>query len=665
MFNRVPRTSVSRIGLGIGMESGRASSQRLRMAMNDNGPISLPLVKVSKNLRDECQSTLNSQRGLKRMRSKALFNDSHETRLLWTDEDSFASLSTVRINRTFVPCWTIGVRIFINAARLCRSRDSTSVRASNSSSIVLSVSIEWEIVFVVIDWDWSIFVVQIIATVIEKIHQESERLEKQLSLAFHQISSLVLFGLKRKRFPSMLDPVLVFNVHTDRRLTVTCSHSYSTVDTGIDASCELIEKAWTWLNWGELPVGIKDFVHLKLDLIEENRSNTTDRIDHREDLQSLVKSTSPISRFDRQNLSNNDQSIASWENEDPSWPWECHVCPFVKYIFDFVFTRMSKKWKRRIWRWIDIVNRKKVSHGWIDIRSDQQRSGEHAAHRRSHSSRIELDEEITSAFLHSSDEPFKSMISKVHDGTISAVSYEKKFSIFIAQSLDTNRVTVIDDLKFSGKNKGEFSSPEELDSGATSTVISAPHPHPQDRLSVFLFSKDCLSFFSDRSRWKSVLVQCSAEWIASSCFSSIVLQWSDDWIDLIICDDHCSVKWNSSLHRSSKFVPMNVISLFIDRSFLAALQQVFEHSSFCSFTILPQKTNSVNKREDEEEHSSSSCSIELATLLFEGRFVEHGNASIDIVRSFIDVPESSRFLRSTRKMMFVFIAIEKRRRTFP
>ena len=48
-------------------------------------------------------------------------------------------------------------------------------------------------------------------------------------ISFHQIASIPLFGLKRrrmkKRLPSMLDPILVFNVDTDRRLTVTCSHS--------------------------------------------------------------------------------------------------------------------------------------------------------------------------------------------------------------------------------------------------------------------------------------------------------------------------------------------------------------------------------------------------------------------------------------------------------
>ena len=67
------------------------------------------------------------------------------------------------------------------------------------------------------------------------------------------------------------------------------------------------------------------------------------------------------------------------------------------------------------------------------------------------------------------------MINKVHDGTIS-VRHEEKLSIFIAQSLETNQLTVIDDVKLSGKNKEEFFSPKELDSGATSTDIFALHP---------------------------------------------------------------------------------------------------------------------------------------------------------------------------------------------
>ena len=69
------------------------------------------------------------------------------------------------------------------------------------------------------------FVRQIIVTIIEKIHQESERLETQLSLGFHVISLLALVGLKRKsmkkRLPTVLDRILAFNAYTDRRLTVT------------------------------------------------------------------------------------------------------------------------------------------------------------------------------------------------------------------------------------------------------------------------------------------------------------------------------------------------------------------------------------------------------------------------------------------------------------
>ena len=161
---------------------------------------------------------------------------------------------------------------------------------------------------------------------------------------------------------------------------------------------------------------------------------------------------------------------------------------------------MSKKGKRRIWCSIDIVNRNgtkdkdkfnpsideafslnnvlqqdQSSHDWIDIGSDEQRSGEHAGHCRSHSCRIQLDREITSVFRILRNNRFKSMINKVHDGTIS-VRHEEKFSIFIAQSLETNQVTVIDDVKLSGKNKEEFFSPKELDSGATNTDIFALHP---------------------------------------------------------------------------------------------------------------------------------------------------------------------------------------------
>ena len=55
---------------------------------------------------------------------------------------------------------------------------------------------------------------------------------------------------------------------------------------------------------------------------------------------------------------------------------------------------------------------------------------------------------------------------------------EKKFPIFIAQSLDANQVTVIDDVKVYGKNKGEFSWPEELDSVVTNAAVAAPNSLP-------------------------------------------------------------------------------------------------------------------------------------------------------------------------------------------
>ena len=108
-----------------------------------------------------------------------------------------------------------------------------------------------------------------------------------------------------------------------------------------------------------------------------------------------------------------------------------------------------------------------------------------------------------------------------------SIQIEKKFSIFVAQSLEANRVTVIDNVQDSGKNKEEFSSSEELNSGATSTAIFTLHPsspsdsrewfkeffvsecHWQkhvDHLSVFLLSKNSLSFFSDLSRSESLLI---------------------------------------------------------------------------------------------------------------------------------------------------------------
>ena len=50
-------------------------------------------------------------------------------------------------------------------------------------------------------------------------------------------------------------------------------------------------------------------------------------------------------------------------------------------------------------------------------------------------------------------------MNKVHEGTI-----------FIAQSLDANQVTIIDDVKVSVKTKGEFSGPEEVESAATNPL---------------------------------------------------------------------------------------------------------------------------------------------------------------------------------------------------
>ena len=101
----------------------------------------------------------------------------------------------------------------------------------------------------------------------------------------------------------------------------------------------------------------------------------------------------------------------------------CDIRPWVKDIFDIVFTRMSKKSKRGIWCSTDIVDRNgmkdkdksncsidkdfslnnvpqqdQCSHEWIDIGCYQQRCEEHGAHRRLYSSQIELDGDITSVF---------------------------------------------------------------------------------------------------------------------------------------------------------------------------------------------------------------------------------------------------------------------------
>jgi hypothetical protein len=59
-----------------------------------------------------------------------------------------------------------------------------------------------------------------------------------------------------------------------------------------------------------------------------------------------------------------------------------------------------------------------------------------------------------------------------------SIQAEKKLAIFIAQSPDANQVTVIDDVKVYGKNKGEFSWPEELDSVVTNAAVAAPNSLP-------------------------------------------------------------------------------------------------------------------------------------------------------------------------------------------
>ena len=51
-----------------------------------------------------------------------------------------------------------------------------------------------------------------------------------------------------------------------------------------------------------------------------------------------------------------------------------------------------------------------------------------------------------------------------------SIQAEKQFAIFTAQSLDANRVTIIDDVKVSSKNKGEFFWSEKLESVATNSL---------------------------------------------------------------------------------------------------------------------------------------------------------------------------------------------------
>ena len=51
-----------------------------------------------------------------------------------------------------------------------------------------------------------------------------------------------------------------------------------------------------------------------------------------------------------------------------------------------------------------------------------------------------------------------------------SIQAEKQFAIFTGQSLDANRVTIIDDVKVSSKNKGEFFWSEKFESVATNSL---------------------------------------------------------------------------------------------------------------------------------------------------------------------------------------------------
>ena len=52
----------------------------------------------------------------------------------------------------------------------------------------------------------TLIVVQIVAAIIEKIHEESKVFQEQLRLGFHQIASVAFLGLKRKRMSFAIKP---------------------------------------------------------------------------------------------------------------------------------------------------------------------------------------------------------------------------------------------------------------------------------------------------------------------------------------------------------------------------------------------------------------------------------------------------------------------------
>jgi hypothetical protein len=161
-------------------------------------------------------------------------------------------------------------------------------------------------------------------------------------------------------------------------------------------------------------------------------------------------------------------------------------------------------------------------------------------------------------------------------------------------------VTVIDDFKVSGKNKGEFSWPEEFHSDATSTVISPPHLQRREKIGKEILSfisqkcfnclfrvkcnvildncsknsssgdvssrnmsivsrcfssKDSLSFFSDRSTSESLL----GKWI-DGVTKNLFFFFSNPQLNGLNDDCFSSILLASKMNESS----------------LAALQQVFE-----------------------------------------------------------------------------------------
>ena len=607
--------------------------------------------------------------------------------------------------------------------------------------------------------------------------RESERLEKQLSFGFHPIYSVAPFGLKRKRvtkrLPSMLDPIDVFHVDTDRRLSC---HVFTFIPLRIDReSVEFIE-LMRIARWHQRISPLQFWSDRR------DSENTTDSIHHSEQRRpsmccsickpnfsvwqtksfkrSAINCVTRESDQLRRRLSAGMPCSPGWffsgsqtlarEQRNPVmfahwWKTSSILCSLewaksqregfgVQLTLS---TRMARRTKTnpivqstRLSLWTTSLSKTNVRTGELTLEvinkdlEDMVLIGV-CIHLGSNSmERSPLDFEFFGRTVQVKDQkgPRWYNLGRIRE---ESTQLEKKFSIFIAQSLDipiewlsltmsksmartkkdppdlksstvvrrarpslpltlssmqilTRALALQADREKIGKKILPFTSQTSfhcLFRANCNVILDDCWENSSSRsvwsinmsiVSRYFSSKDSLSFFSNRStseslvislvywigfvnHWilarsrskvfilfwangsmsKSLLVQSSAEWIQSDCFS------------------HCS---STSLRAFSRRSPI-------------------EHVSFCSFSILPRTTisvfvNSVNKREDEEEQSSSS-SIELATLLLEGRFVEHVNASIDIVRLLRSLTWPSRVLRSTWKVMFIFIVIDKRRRTFP